>query len=166
MSNNYTKISLSILVGLFVLILFNFDITSSKDTEKFLEHKYKSEYCKILDYTDINILGLHLINPIYVDRFKVDKDFKGTTRQKIISMISYINSFPYNRTQGQPKNLTTQGGNCQAKSLYFKVCLDNYNIPNRIEHNNKHMFNVLEIDGKEITIDLTNGEIKGGNLYE
>lgn len=166
MLNNYIRNSLIIILSVITLTIVNFDITTSNDLESFLEYKYKDKYPLILDYTDIDVVGLHLLSPRYIRDFKVDKKFEGSTKQKIISMISYVNSFPYNRYQGEPAFIKTKGGNCQAKSLYFKACLDNEKIENKIEHTKKHMYNIVVVNGKNIKIDLVTGKITGGNLHE
>lgn len=167
MSKNYiTKNRFVFLSVILITLLLKYDITFKGDTEEYLKHKYKESYAEIVDYTVFNIFGLKFIDNYMVKPYDVKSDFTGNDKDKVRQMISYINKFNYNISQHEPYLLETKGGNCQAKTLYFKKCLDNNEIPNTVVFDKNHMYNKVKINDKYLDIDLIKGTIKGGNLNE
>ncbi|WP_394863363.1 hypothetical protein [Paraclostridium bifermentans] len=167
MSKSYiTKNRFIALATIITILLLKYDITFKSNTEDYLKHKYKEHYAEIVDYTVIDVFGLKLIDNYMVKPYNVKSDFTGNNKDKVRQMISYINKFNYNINQHEPVLLETKGGNCQAKTLYFKKCLDNNDIPNTIMFAKNHMYNRVKINGNYLDIDLIKGTIKGGNLNE
>lgn len=144
--------------------LFIFDFTFNDNIENYLANKYKSEYPYIYNYTYIDLFGLKVINVDMLESVNIIKDFKGTDKEKVKQMVSYINSFNYKLSQAEPSKLENLGGNCQAKSTFLQQCLNKYKIKNSIKYTKDHMYNVVYIGKETLIIDLVNGTIKGGKL--
>lgn len=163
--SNKFKLILIFCVTLIISIpMCMFDFTFNPNVEKYLANKYKSEYPYIYNYSYIELLGLKIINVDMLEPVTITKEFKGSDKDKVRQVVSYINSFNYKLSQAEPSKLETLGGNCQAKATFLQQCLNKYNIENSIEYTKDHMYNVVIIGNEKLTIDLVQGTIKGGKL--
>ncbi|MNN07787.1 hypothetical protein D3C81_1206190 [compost metagenome] len=82
--------------------------------------------------------------------------FEGSSSEKLNSIIQYMNKFEYSSEQSNPNELSKSGGNCQAISLMFKELCKYNGIECKIEGDISHAYNVVDIKGQTIKIDIVN----------
>ena len=138
-----------------------FRIISGLDKEKYNEDKY-------INRTTYTISEVYNI----VDAFeKIEKNFKGTNIEKALYIYKILASFIYNNKEYQNSNnneknnlscIYTRKAICSGYALIFKELMDRQNIKcdyvrgtTPVEKDAHHAWNVLNIDGQNIPLDLT-----------
>lgn len=126
----------------------------SENIETELRELYKDEYLYIYDYIYKPIGN---INFIYLSK-EVDKRLpkvKGTTKEKIDSIVEYVKDIQYNETQPNPNKVFTEGGNCHATSVLIKYICDYNKIPSEFVDLGDHLYVRVKTETGWYRIDAT-----------
>lgn len=128
--------------------------------EEYLMQRYDDDYYKILDFKAIKIGGFYLlVTELFEDDLSLPK-FSGSDEEILKQSIDYLKQFDYDYSQNNPSKLLKTGkGNCQAMSIVLKSLLERNGVICNVMISDNHAYNVIVMDDKVYTVDITNGYI-------
>lgn len=82
--------------------------------------------------------------------------FSGDLNSRFMSCYDYVSKFTYVKNQSNPNKAKTEGGNCQALSLYLKYLLNKNNIDSKLEGTKDHVYLIVSLGNSNFKVDISN----------
>lgn len=152
------------MLGVFVLgsNLLNIKIVHG-DVETTLQKNLGEDFGKVLSYewvelfSDLKIVKLEEYSIPQSDIPVVDSSDEKKGFEEIVDKVI---GYRYDASQSDPNKLFTEGGNCQAVSLYLydTFAKNGYDVGLVLEPG--HMYNWVKVDGKMWKVDLVKNKVE------
>lgn len=131
------------------------------DPDLVLEERYGEKLGHIISYKWVELSGDYkIIIPEFYD-IKDHYEIEASTEDDAFTeVVSKFADFTYLEHQSDPNKLFSEGGNCQAVSLYVYDTFKRAGYDTGLVLEESHMFPWVEINGVKYQVDLVKNIVK------